>query len=72
MLGVPIFSNSSIILPGLWELHALTLAAYVVMISDTGVQADTERVQAGSAQEGVGPAGASEGEEEEGPGTARK
>ena len=39
---------------------------YVVVVSDTG------GVQASSAQEGVGPAGASEGEEEEDPGTARK
>ena len=39
---------------------------YVFVVSDTG------GVQAGSAQESVGPAGTSEGEEEEGPGTARK
>ena len=37
----------------------------MVVVSDTG------GVQAGSSQECVGPAGASEGEEEEDPGTAR-
>ena len=37
---------------------------HVVVVSDTG------GVQAGSAQECVGPAGSSEGEEEEDPGTA--
>ena len=36
------------------------------------VVSDTQGVQAGSAQEGVGPAGASEGEEEDDPATARK